>query len=137
MDVFVYVHPVLSVLTFGVCFWVFRDGYALRGQRLRRRQVSAARRVRHLQLAPWAIGAMVASGLVGVTSSMLLRGWRPFATTHGLAALACLGVYGAVWRWGHRLAHQRPASPSTHGVLGLLALVMTGLTAVMGIALLP
>ena len=137
MDVFVYVHPAVSVLTLGLCFWVFRDGYALRGQRLRRRPAGIERRVRHVRWAPWAVGAMVLSGFLGLASAVVLRGWKPFGTAHGLMAGVCLGLYVAVWRWGQRLVLRQAASPGVHGVLGLLALMTTGLTAILGIALLP
>jgi hypothetical protein len=132
-----WLHPAAAAATLVLCFTVLRQGLAQRRQRLRRVPAPAGSLKRHVGLGPWAVGLFLASLVGGVGSAVLLRGWAPLATWHGRLALVTGALFAAVWALGRRLVGQQRQLAGVHGALGLVAVLLGGLVAVMGITLLP
>jgi hypothetical protein len=132
-----YLHPAMATVTLVLCFVVLRQGLAQRRQRLRKVAAPAGTLKRHAALGPWAVGLFVASAVGGLGSAVVVRGWAPLATWHGRLALGAAVTFAVVWWLGRRLLAQQKQLANTHGVLGLLALFLGGLAAMLGISLLP
>lgn len=135
--VWAYLHPAMATGTLVLCFLVLRQGLAQRRQRLRKVAAPAGTLKRHSALGPWAVGLFVASAVGGLGSAVVVRGWEPLATWHGRLALGAAAMFAVVWWLGRRLLAQQKQLANTHGVLGLLALFLGGLAAMLGISLLP
>lgn len=136
-DLLVYGHPLLATVSVLLAFFVFSDGFAQRKQRLRRIQAAPEVRPRHLKLGPWSVVLMILSVVTGLASAIGLRKWEPLATFHGKLALTTTAMFLIMWWLGRRLAAGEKQRAGAHGVLGLFALFAVGLTAVLGISLLP
>lgn len=135
--VWAYLHPAMATVTLVVCFVVLRQGLAQRRQRLRKVAPPPGTLKRHTALGPWAVGLFLASAVGGVGSAVVVRGWAPLATWHGKLALGAAVMFATVWWLGRRLLAQEKQHANTHGVLGLLALFVAGVAAMLGISLLP
>lgn len=132
-----YLHPAIAGLTLLLGFVMLRMGLAQREQRTRKKTAPMGNLKRHATLGPWVIGLYVVSAFGGVGSAILLRGWKPLATWHGrVAVIGALGFVG-VWWLGKKLLSGERAQANLHGVLGLLALFLGGISALLGISLLP
>ncbi len=137
MDLLPYAHPVVATVGLLLAFFVFRDGYAQRTQRVFRRQAPEGSRARHVRLGPWVVGLSVLSVVGGLGSAVVLRGWTPLATWHGRLGVLCAVLF-LVLRWlGQKLVPQTNHLAARHGVLGLLTLFLAGLTGLLGLSLLP
>lgn len=136
-DLLVYGHPLVATVTLFLAFFVFRDGFAQRKQRLRRIQAPPALRPRHLKWGPWSSGLMVVSAVGGIGSTVFLRKWDALATFHGKLGLATTLLFAVMWWLGRRLVAGDKHLAGRHGVLGLLGLFAGGLTGVLGISMLP
>lgn len=132
-----YGHPLLGTLTLVLAFFVFRDGFAQRKQRLSRIPATAASRQRHLKFGPWSAGLMVVSALGGIVSAIYLRNWKFLASFHGKLGVATVLMFLIMWWLGRRLAAGEKQLAANHGILGLLALFAGGLTGLLGISMLP
>lgn len=132
-----YAHPLMATLGLLLAFFVFRDGFAQRKQRLRRIGAPSGSRARHVKLGPWAAGILCLSTLGGLGSAILIRQWAPLASWHGKLGVATALLFVAMWWMGRQLIPQTGPLAGKHGVLGLLALFAGGLTGVLGISLLP
>lgn len=130
-------HPALAALTLVLAFYVFRQGFHQRVQRLRRVQAPAGSYQRHVKLAPYSVGLLVLSTLGGLGSAVALRGWKPLATFHGWLGVASAVAFVGLWLLGRKLTAGKKDLAGAHGVLGLLALFAAGLTGLLGISLLP
>lgn len=120
-----------------LCFVVLRQGLAQRRARLRKTPAPAGNLKRHSSLGPWAVGLFLASLVGGLGSAVALREWAPLGTWHGRLALGAAILFGAVWLLGRKLLDNHKALANTHGVLGLLALFLAGVAAMLGLSLLP
>lgn len=137
MDLLAYAHPLVATIGLLLAFVVFRDGFAQRRQRVRRRQAPEGSRKRHVKLGPWAVALSVLSLVGGLGSAVVLRDWAPLATFHGkLGVVSVLGFLGLWWMGRQLVAQTGPLAPK-HGVLGLFTLFAAGLTGVLGLSLLP
>ena len=136
-ELLIYLHPLLATVTLFLAFFVFRDGFAQRKQRLRHIPAPASTRARHVKLGPWAASLFCLSWIAGLCSAVLLRQWEPLATFHGKMALLTTLLFLIMWWLGRRLVANERHLAGTHGILGLLALFAGGLTGVLGISLLP
>lgn len=136
-DLLVYGHPLLATFTLVLTFFVFRDGFAQRKQRLRRVQAPPALRPRHLKWGPRSSGLMAVSAVGGMGSTVFLRNWDLLATFHGKLGLATTLLFAVMWWLGRKLVAGDKQLAGSHGVLGLLGLFAGGLTGVLGISLLP
>ena len=136
-DLLVYGHPLLATVSVLLAFLVYRDGFAQRKLRLRRVQPPEGSRARHVKLGPWSTALMVAAALTGVASALWLREWKVLATFHGKLAIMTVSMFVIMWWLGRRLVAGERQRANTHGVLGVLSLFAAGLTAVLGISLLP
>ncbi len=136
-DLLVYGHPLLATLSLLLAFFVFRDGFAQRKQRLSRIPAPAATRPRHLKRGPVSAVLMIVSALIGLTSAVYLRDWKPLATFHGKLGVFTALLFLVMWLLGRRLAANDKQLAGPHGVLGLLALFAGGITGLLGISMLP
>lgn len=136
-EVLPYVHPALATVTLLLAWLVFRQGLHQRTQRLRRTPAPASSRARHVSWGPWASALFVASGLTGAASAIWLRQWQPLRTFHGWLGLLSVTAFAVMWWWGRRLVAGERTLANRHGVLGVLAMFLAGLTGVLGISLLP
>ena len=135
--VWAYLHPAMATVTLVLCFVVLRQGLAQRRQRLRKVAPPPGTLKRHTALGPWAVGLFVASLVGGLGSAVVVRDWSPLATWHGKLALGAAVMFTTVWLLGRKLLAQEKRHANTHGVLGLLALFLAGVAAMLGISLLP
>lgn len=137
MDLLAYAHPLVASVGLVLAFFVFRDGFAQRRQRVLRRQAPEGSRKRHVKQGPWVVALSVLSLVGGLGSAVVLRDWAPLATWHGrLGLLSVLGFLG-LWRLGRQLVPETGPLAPKHGLLGLLTLFVAGLTGVLGLSLLP
>jgi hypothetical protein len=136
-DLLIYAHPLLATASLLFAFFVFRDGFAQRKQRLSRIAASPASRPRHIKRGPWAVGLIGVSALGGLGSAVVLREWAPLGTFHGKLGLFTALMFSSLWWLGRRLVAHDKQLAGRHGVLGLLALFAAGLTGLLGISLLP
>jgi len=114
-----------------------RAGLAMRGRRLSRARHSAELLRRHLALAKPAVLLVLAGFVGGPVSAVLLRGWEPFGSLHSaLGGLAALLFAAAAWV-GSGLERRRGGRASTHGALGLAAVLLAALASMAGFVLLP
>ena len=132
-----YGHPLLGTFTLLLAFFVFRDGFAQRKQRLSRIPATPASRQRHVKWGPWSSGLMVASALGGIVSTLFLRNWKFLASFHGKLGVATVLMFLVMWWLGRRLNAGEKQLAGNHGILGLLALFAGGLTGLLGISMLP
>ncbi|MBL8924430.1 MAG: DUF4079 family protein [Myxococcaceae bacterium] len=130
-------HPAMAAVTLLLAFYVFRQGFHQRVQRLRRVQAPAGSWQRHVKLAPWSVALLVGSAVGGVGSAVTLRGWKPLATFHGWLGVASAVTFVALWLLGRKLTAGKKDLAGAHGVLALLAMFAAGLTGLLGISLLP
>lgn len=136
-DLLAYGHPLLATISLLLAFFVFRDGFAQRKQRLGRISAPPEKRPRHIKLGPWSSGLMLLSAAGGILSASFIRKWEPLATFHGKLGLATALVFGLMWWLGRRLVAGDKHLANRHGVIGLLALFAGGLTGLLGISMLP
>jgi hypothetical protein len=136
-DLLIYGHPLLATVSVFLAFLVYRDGFAQRKLRLRRVPPPEGSRARHVKLGPWSTALMVGSALTGLASSVWLRNWAPLDKFHGKLAVVTTLMFVIMWWLGRRLVANERQLANTHGILGVLALFAAGLTAVLGISLLP
>jgi hypothetical protein len=132
-----YVHPFIGTLALLLAFFVYRDGFAQRKQRLRRIPAPQGSRARHARLGPWSMALMILSAGTGLLTAVLVRNWKLLGSFHGWMGLGTVGIFVALWLLGRKLVEKGGPSANTHGVLGLLSLFAGGLTGVLGISLLP
>ena len=132
-----YAHPLMAAVGLVLAFFVFRDGFAQRKQRLRRIGAPSGSRARHVKLGPWASGLIFLSALGGLGSTILIRKWEPLATWHGRLGVVTALVFALMWWMGRQLIPETGPLAGKHGILGLLALFAGGLTGVLGISMLP
>lgn len=136
-EVLPYLHPLIAALTLVLAWLVFRQGLHQRTQRLRRVTAPSGSRQRHVRLGPVVTALFVVSAGSGALSAVLLRDWKPLASFHGKLGLLSVIAFGVMWLWGRRLVGGEQALANRHGVLGVIAMFLAGLTAVLGISLLP
>lgn len=132
-----YGHPLVGTIALLLAWFVFRDGFAQRKQRLRRVQAPQGSRKRHVELGPWSMVFMLVSAFGGLGTAVLVRSWKPMDTFHGWLGVASALLFVVMWRLGRPLIPQGGPQSNRHGLLGLLALFAAGLTGVLGISLLP
>jgi polyferredoxin len=114
-----------------------RAGLILRRSRAARRAPPRGARQRHLRLAKPAIVLLLIGFVAGPVSAVLLRGWSPFATFHGVLGALVTALFAAAAVHGYRLEGGRREARSTHAVLGGLAVLGAIVAAVAGFVLLP
>ena len=136
-DLLPYGHPLLAAVSLVLAFFVFRDGFAQRKQRLTNRPAALATRPRHVRLGPWSAALMLASAGGGLLSTVFLRDWKLLASWHGRLGLTTALAFALMWWLGRRLIAGDKRLANRHGVLGLLALFAGGLTGLLGISMLP
>jgi hypothetical protein len=130
-------HPAFATFALAMAVFAFRDGFAQRKLRLRREPAPEGSRARHVKWAPVAVLVMVGSMFGGVASAVFIRGWSPLATFHGKLGVWSVLSFAALWWLGRRLEAGQRGEANRHGVLGVLALFAAGVTALLGISLLP
>ncbi|MDH3211099.1 MAG: DUF4079 family protein [Myxococcales bacterium] len=132
-----YAHPAWMVASLALTALALRAGLALR----RRRRVLGPRNPRarraHLRLAKPAVGLLLVGLLGGPPSAVLLRGWEPFRTFHGVLGLLVAGLFVAAAVVGRRIEKRRSRAFDTHALLGMLAALGAAIAAVAGFVLLP
>ena len=132
-----YAHPLMATIGLLLAFFVFRDGFAQRKQRLRRIGAPSGSRARHVKTGPWASGLIILSAIGGMASTVLIRNWALMASWHGRFGVASALLFGVMWWMGRKLIPETGPLSGTHGILGLLALFAGGLTGLLGISMLP
>jgi hypothetical protein len=132
-----YLHPAMATVALLFCYVVLRQGLAQRRHRLRRVAPPPGNLKRHSTLGPWAVGLFLASLVGGIGSAVVLRGWAPLGTWHGRLAVGAAALFGAVWLLGQKLLANHKPLAGAHGVLGLVAVFLAGVAAMLGISLLP
>jgi hypothetical protein len=137
LELLAYGHPLLATFSLLFAFFVFRDGFAQRKQRLRRIPAPPEKRPRHIKLGPWSSGLMLLSAVGGIGSTILIRKWEPLASFHGKLGLTTALVFALMWWLGRRLVAGDKHLAGRHGVIGLLAMFAGGLTGLLGISMLP
>ncbi len=114
-----------------------RSGLALRRSRQRRERRSSELRPRHLRLAKPAVALILSGGLLGLLSSLWLRGWEPLRSFHGALAVGVVALCSAAAVLGHRLEEGKSRAFDAHAWLGLAAFLLAALASVAGFSLLP
>jgi hypothetical protein len=114
-----------------------RVGLVLRRSRAARRAPPRGTRQRHLRLAKPAIALILIGFAAGPLSSVLLRGWSPFATFHGILGALVAALFAAAAVYGQRLEKRAASSRQAHALLGALAVLGAIVAAVAGFVLLP
>ena len=132
-----YAHPIMAGIGLVLCFVVLRQGLKQRDQRTKKKPAPVGNLKRHVGLGPWAVGVVLASAVGGLGTTVLVRHWKPLATAHGWAGLACAALFGVIWLLGRRVLAQQKHLANAHGLLGVLALFVGGIAALLGIELLP
>lgn len=136
-EVLPYAHPVIAAVTLLLAWLVFRQGLHQRTQRLRRIAAPSGTRQRHVRLGPLVTALFIVSAVTGALSAVLLREWKLLATFHGWMGLVSVSAFLVMWLWGRQLVNGAPGLANRHGVLGVIAMFLAGLTGVLGISLLP
>ncbi len=140
-----YAHPAFMVATLVLVGITLRSGLQLRsGRRARtrgRRRAGAPprgqTRKRHLRFAKPAVVLVLLGSVTGPISSTLLRGWDFLGSFHGVVGGVVIALYATAGILGLRLERVQSQDRETHGVVGLLAGLLSGLAAIAGFILLP
>jgi hypothetical protein len=114
-----------------------RVGLVLRRARAARRAPPRGTRQRHLRLAKPAVVLVLIGFVAGPLSSVLLRGWFPLATFHGVLGALVAALFTAAAVYGQRLEKRGAGSRQAHALLGGLAVLGAIVAAVAGFVLLP
>jgi uncharacterized protein DUF4079 len=129
--VIAFLHPITALVTLG--FMAYVASLGLRS----RERTEAHLRPRHARLAPWVYAAVVANPAVGMLSTWWLRPDLTLAdSAHFRISFVLLGVLtmGALLsRW----IGVNETARWLHPMLGLLALLLSGLQVFFGLPLLP
>jgi len=132
------------VVSLSLALLALRTGLLLRRARLRRIPAPRGTRATHVRVAKVAVAMLMLGFLAGPLSTLLLRGWTPFATFHGFAG-ATAGILFAVTARKGRALERGPArgganDPHNRDVHAILALASVGcgaMAAFAGFVLLP
>ena len=128
-----FLHPVLGALTIVFSVWIMARGLTARQGG---KSATNARRF-HKRWAPWAFCAMLASGLTGTASTLLLRPDLTLGETNhlvvGWTAIGLMGAGGLLTRAFTR----NPWLRSVHPWIGVAAVLLALAQGVIGIQLLP
>lgn len=128
-----FVHPVLGTLTILFSVWIMARGL------IARQGGKAATRARrfHKRWAPYALAAMVLSGVSGTASTLWLRPDLTLGETWHLAmgwlSIGLMGITGLLTR----AFTASPALRNVHPFLGLASVALAFLQGILGIELLP
>ncbi|MCC6764966.1 MAG: DUF4079 family protein [Deltaproteobacteria bacterium] len=124
-------HPFVALATLVFMAWVASLGLRSRDR------LEGHLRARHARLAAWAYGLMVFNVAAGLVSTRVLR---PDLDARGLMhfrlAVAIVVVMTAA-AWLSRRIERDATARMLHPILGLLALVLSGLQVFFGMPLLP
>jgi len=132
-----WLHPVWMSCGLLLALLALRSGLALRRSRAGRGRRTPAQRPAHLRFAKPAVAMLLAGFFAGPISAVWLRGWEAFHTFHAFAGLAAAGLFAAAALLGHRIEEGASRRFDAHALLGVLALLLGGLAAIAGFALLP
>lgn len=128
-----FLHPVLGTLTILFSLWILARGLTARQGG---KSATRARRF-HKRWAPWALGAMVASGISGTASTLWLRPDLTLGETWHLAvgflSIGLMGVTGLLTR----AFTKSPSLRNVHPFLGIASVALGFLQGILGIELLP
>jgi hypothetical protein len=124
-------------LSIGLVLAAFRVGLTIRRARTRKRPPPRGARARHLRLARPALLLLLLGAMGGPLSSLVLRGWSPFGTLHGLLGGACALLFFATWRLGRRLEAGELGAREAHARFGALGVLGAAVAAIAGFVLLP
>ncbi len=120
----------------GALFYVLRLGLKIRARRLSGLPPEVSLLRMHLRLAkPFVVFAMLGFA-GGVASAIWLRDWGALQSFHGIAGGVVL-LHFAATAWHGRAAERVEGEPGVHGVLGLVSMLLAGLSAIAGFVLLP
>ena len=126
-----FIHPISALLS--IAFLAYVASMGLRSRDRSGRHL----RMRHVRLAPWAYGWMAVNFAGGALSTWYLRPDLTLADTahfrFGLVVLALLGAAALV----SRAIGSNDTARLLHPMLGLLALVLSGLQIFFGMPMLP
>ena len=125
------------VVAVGLAALALRAGLQLRRSRRSRGRRSAQMRRAHLRLAKPAVVMVLVGFVFGPVSALVLRGWDPFRTFHGVLGLIVVSLFAAAAVVGHRVERGRSRAFDAHALLGGLAVLLAALAAVAGFVLLP
>ena len=131
-----FVHPAIGALGLGAGLLTLRQGLALRDARRHREPVGTGFR-RHLTLARFCTVCVAVGALTGPLSVATLRTFAVASTWHGKLGLAAAALFIAQWLLGRTLLKGAKERRGTHAVLGLVAVFLGGIAALLGIELLP
>jgi hypothetical protein len=132
-----WVHPIVMAGVILLTIAVYTTGLSIREARVRKRRIAPGTRRRHTRLSKPAVVAALAGVTLGPISSVLLRGWAPLQTFHGIAGLLAMASFTAAGLLGVRLESGRTTRAALHGGLGLLGVLLGLLAALAGTDLLP
>lgn len=126
-----FIHPISALL--GLAFLAYVASIGLRSRDRNGRHL----RARHARLAPWAYGWMAANFVGGVLSTWVLRPDLTLADNahfrFGVVLLVLMGVTALL----ARSIRSNATARLLHPMLGLLALVLSGLQVFFGMPMLP
>ena len=132
-----WVHPAIGTAGLVLAFVLLRQGLAQRRQRLVGTPAPPGTLKRHSRLGPWAVAVLLGASLGGPASSVLFRGWQPFASAHGKLGMLCAASFAVMWWLGRRLLRGEKKWAGLHGVLGLVTMLTGAVVALLGISMLP
>jgi hypothetical protein len=125
------------VLSLACALLALRAGLAMRRRRLHGGSHSPELLRRHLALAKPAVVLVLIGFAAGPVSAVRFRGWEPFDSLHALLGGLAASLFAAAAWIGWGLERRRGGSASTHGALGLAAVLFAALASMAGFVLLP
>lgn len=127
-----YVHPLTAALVLLMTAYVASLGIRARNDRRRARELLT----RHARLAPWAYGLIVASWIVGVGTTWLLRPELELGESQhfrvGLALVAAFSASALSSRW-----MRLPAARSIHPWFGVAGVLLAAAQIFFGLQITP
>jgi len=132
-----WLHPGWMLVSVVLVASTLRLGIRIRRLRLSGERVPASLYRGHLRLAKPAVALLLAGFLGGPLSSVLLRGWDPIETLHGVLGCVSALLFVFVAVQGRRLERGAGDARAAHGWASLVAVGLALVTALTGMVLLP
>lgn len=132
-----WIHPALMALGLILAFLALWNGLRIRDRRRQRLRREKNDWLNHVRWSQPAVILILVGFSLGLPSAFFLRHVRPLHTLHGWVGLTAAVLFAAVGWMGLRIKKGDRRHLVLHGNLGLLAILLSVLVAILGIQLLP